>query len=203
MPKGVILIALTLAIGAGLGCQPTPQPLEEQSASPTIVGWRLVERTYGETDPDRRMAGDGEIPGASRFLVFQPTVQEPRAREFGALQIRTSCTHEIQVRIQGSLTRTVGEQVTAECRLIGQEGLYHELQVAPSGGGTQVLGIRGIARAIGKPGRYLVPGGRVFEVDFTSVIPGRGTVEISVLREVGEDARNGSRESSALAAEER
>jgi hypothetical protein len=182
------VLAFGIQFAAGMGCQAPPRPSAEGMPEPRkVVGWRLVERTYGHADPNRGVAGDGEIPSPSKLLLYEPVFAEARTWEFGALSVRTICAHEIRLKIVGELTRTVGEQVTAECRIDGPESLYHELSIEPTSGGMDILEVRGAARGGGRPGRYLVPGNRVFEVVFTSQVAGRGTVAISVLREVGRD----------------
>lgn len=195
------LPAFVLQLAVGLGCQATPPPaVVEPPEARKVVSWRLVERTYGQADPNRGVAGDGEIPAPSTLLVYEPVFAEVRTREFGALSVRTICAHEIRLKIVGGLTRTVGEQVTAECRIDGPESLYHELSIETTSGGMDILEVRGAARGGARQGRYLVPGKRVFEVVFTSRVAGRGTVAISVLREVGSDpsSRNtATRERSA------
>jgi hypothetical protein len=204
MKSGVILLVLVAT--AALGCQAAAPSgalphgvVGEEMSPPRIVGWRLVERTYGQADPRKGVAGDGEIPGPSSLLIYEPVFEEVRTREFGALKIRTGCEHEIRLRIVGSLSRSVGDQVTAECRIEGPDALYHELSIEPTSGGIDILEVRGAARGIGKPGRYLIPGNRVFEVVFTSHLAGRGTVTISVLREVGQDPQARSAGSRAQA----
>lgn len=188
MKRSLSLAALALAAAAGGGCHAAPPPSPPDPAeSRQVVGWRLVERAYGQADPGRGAAGDGEIPAPSKLLIFEPVFAETRSREFGALSLRTVCEHEIRLRIVGALSRSVGERVTAECRIEGPETIYHELSIEPTSGGIEVLDIRGAARGTGRPGRYLVPGDRAFEVVFTSRVAGRGTVAISVLREIGQD----------------
>lgn len=188
---------------AGLGCQVPRPPEGHQEPERKVVSWRLVERTYGQTDPGRGAAGDGEIPGPSKLLIHEPVFSEPRTREFGALTLRTVCEHEIRLRIVGGLTRTVGERVTAECRIEGPETIYHEISIEPTSGLIDILGVNGAAKGVGKSGRYLVPGNRPFQVAFTSLVAGRGTVTISVLREVGQDAAVRTAPGAALAARER
>jgi hypothetical protein len=202
--KDFAILALSALWGsAGLGCQVPRPPEAAQEPERTVVGWRLVERTYGEADPARAAAGDGEIPAPSKLLIHEPVFAEARTREFGALTLRTVCEHEIRLRIVGGLTRTVGERVTAECRIDGPGTIYHEVAVEPTSAQIDILGVRGAARAAGKSGRYLVPGDRPFEVMFTSRVAGRGTVTISVLREVGQDPAARATQSAALAARER
>ena len=200
MKNMAILAAWALQATAGLGCQTAPPGVREDPEARNVVAWRLVERTYGQADPKRGVAGDGEIPGPSKLLIYEPVFAEIRTREFGALQVRTGCDHEIRLRILGSLDRNVGESVTAECRIEGPESLYHELSIEPTSGGIVILEVRGAARAGGRRGRYLVPGNQAFDVVFTSRLAGRGSVTISVLREVGQDP---SGRSKALAVRER
>ena len=162
---------------------------EEDAPKKKVVGWRLVERSYAQADANRGVALDGEIPGRSPLLVYEPVFEESRTHEFGggALRVRTVCDHEIRLRIVGGLSRTVGERVTAACRIDAPEALYHEMAIEPTAGGIEVLEVTGAARPTGAKGRYLVRGDQDFEVVFTSRVAGRGTVILSVMREVGRE----------------
>lgn len=187
-----VIVALVLASWAALGCQAAPpdpgapRPVVGEPERPRrVVGWRLVERTYGKADAEKGVAGDGIIPGESRVLVYLPVLEDLPVREYGALRVRTACEHEIRLRILGSREMAVGETATAECRIDGPPGLYHEVSIEPSMSGMEVLGVRGAARAAGHATRYFVAGNAAFQVDFTSKVAGRGTVSIAVVREVG------------------
>jgi hypothetical protein len=148
-----------------------------------------VERTYAKADAQKGQAGDGVIPGESRVLVYEPVYEELPVREYGALRLRTACEHEIRLRIVGGRELVVGETATAECRIDGPPGLYHEISIEPTAGGMEVLTVRGAARASSGPARYLVPGSASFQVDFTSRVAARGTIAITVLRDVGHEVR--------------
>jgi len=208
MNRGVILLMATTALGcqapAPAGTLPHRVAGEEMSPpKPKVVGWRLVERTYGQADPRKGVAGDGEIPAQSRLLIYEPVFEQVRTRKFGALNVRLVCEHEIRLRIVGSRARGVGDPVTAECRIDGPEALYHELAIEPSSGGMEVLEVKGPARPAGRPGRYLVPGNQVFQVIFTSHVACRGSVGISVIREVGQDPADRPRSGTASPVTER
>jgi len=191
MPKALFAATLLLAVG----CQvPAPAPagravVGQEELPKKVVGWRLVERSYAEADADRGVALDGEIPGRSPLLVYEPVFEESRTHECGGgtFKVRTVCDHEIRLRIQGSLSRTVGERVTATCRIDAPDALYHEVAVDPSAGGIEILAVAGAARPTQTKGRYLVRGDRDFDVVFTSCVAGRGTVTLSVMSEVGQE----------------
>jgi hypothetical protein len=178
-------MALALLSAEGIGCQAPTVVVVEREEVRKVVAWRLVERTYGETDPALTLAGDGDIPGVSKRLIYEPVYAERRAREYGCVRVRTACEHEIRLRILGGLARAVGESVTAECRIEGPEDLYHEIVIEPTAEGMELLEVRGLSRGNLRPGHYLIRGNRPFEMVFTSRQAGRGTMEITILQERG------------------
>ncbi len=205
-PKEIVALALA-ALGA-LGCQAAPadpgapRPVVGEPERPRrIVGWRLVERTYAKADAQKGQAGDGVIPGESRVLVYEPVYEELLTREYGALRLRTVCLHEIRLRIVGGRELVVSETATAECGIDGPPGLYHEISIEPTAGGMEVLAVRGAARASSGAARYLVAGNASFQVDFTSRVAARGSIAITVVREIGCEA--GTPPAAALMAGER
>lgn len=189
MKKSIVMkVAALLLAGAGSGCQAPTVVVVDRRELPKVVGWRLVERTYGESDAAAPLAGDGDIPGYSKRLIYEPVYPESRSREFGSVHVRTTCEHEIRLRILGSMARSVGERVTAECRIESPEDLFHEVSIEPTAEGLELLEVRGVSRGAVKPGNYLIRGNRTFEIVFTSRLAGRGTIGISVLRESAQDA---------------
>ena len=185
MKRAILVLGV---VAATFGCQAPPVVvIQRNDELPKLVGWRLVERRYGETDPGDRVGGDGEIPGYSKHLVYEPIYTEPRSRECGSVRVQSACEHEIRLRILGGMERSVGEPVTAECRIEGPEDVYHEIAIEATAAGMELLQIRGLSRGAVRPGHYLIRGNRTFEVIFTSRQAGRGTMGISVLRELRED----------------
>ncbi len=188
MKHPLVVTSMVLLAVAGIGCQAPTVVVVERRESPKVVGWRLVERTYGETDPAAHLSGDGDIPGYSKRLIYEPVYPESRSKEYGSVRVRTTCEHEIRLRILGSTARSVGERVTAECRIESPEDLYHEIAIEPTAEGLELLEVRGLSRGAVSPGHYLIRGNRTFEVVFTSLLAGRGTIGISILRETEREA---------------
>lgn len=186
----MIRFAALLSALLAVGCKAPPsgtgrsgdEVLGEAGTRPRVEGWRLVERTYAQAYRNRGVAGDGDIPDPAAVLIFEP-VSAKTPCEYGALG-GSSCEHELELHVPGSHTRGVGELVTAEGRILGAEGLYHELVVEPRGSGVLVMEVRGATPKPRAPGHYFVRGNGSFEVTFTSRLPGRGTVAIWIVREV-------------------
>lgn len=180
------LLPCWLAIATfGAGCQvdgPTGRVVGEGPELRRVVGWRLVERTYGTVHAGH--AGDGDIPPGEHALVYQPVYEETRRPEYGAVQIRSACAHDVSVTIRGSTQQAVGLAVVALGRITAPAGLCHELAIEPTSGGVEILEVRGAPPLAGKPGRYLLEGSRFFEVVFTSRVSGKGGVAISIVREL-------------------
>lgn len=190
MKRASVLVGVALFEAASFACQ-VPTVVDRGEDLPKLVGWRLVERTYGETDPQDQLGGDGEIPGFAKHLVYEPVYAEPRSRECDSVRLQSACEHEIRLRILGGMARSVGERVTAECRIEGPEDVYHEIVVQPSAVGMELLEVRGLSRGAVRPGHYLIRGNRTFEIIFTSRQAGKGTMGISVLRELREEPAPG------------
>jgi len=188
MKHSLVVTSLALVAAVGSGCQAPTVVVVDRRETPTVVGWRLVERTYGESNAAAPLAGDGDIPGYSKRLIYEPVYPESRGKEYGSVHVRTACEHEIRLRILGSMSRSVGERVTAECRIESPEDLYHEVSIEPTAEGLELLEVRGLSRGAVSPGHYLIRGNRSFEVVFTSRLAGRGTIGISILRETVQDA---------------
>lgn len=175
--------ALLLA-GCVVLAPPFPHPaVGEESQTRRVVSWRLVERTYGTVDAGH--AGDGDIPPGEHALVYQPVYEETRRPEFGAVQLRSTCQHDVSVTLHGGARQAVGLAVTAEGRITAPAGLYHELAIEPTAASIEVLDVRGALPIAGKPGRYLLEGSQPFEVVFTSRVAGKRGIAISIVRETG------------------
>jgi hypothetical protein len=155
----------------------------EESRNRRVVSWRLVERTYGSVDAGH--AGDGDIPPDEHALVYQPVYEEPRRLEYGAVQLRSACQHDVSVTIRGGSRQAVGLAVTALGRITAPAGLAHELAIEPTAASIEILEVRGALPMAGKPGRYLLEGSRSFEVVFTSRVAGKRGIAISIVSEIG------------------
>lgn len=187
--KASLLLAVALmGCAAGRTAPAAKVTLGEAGNVRRVVGWRLVERTYGSADAGH--GGDGEIPSAAATLVYQPVFEDVPGpiRECGAIRLRSSCEHDVAITIRGGGQFAVGSSVTAEGRITAPAGLYHEFLVEAQSSAIEILEVRGALPVSGKPGRYFLEGTRSFEVDFTSRSAGKGGIAISVVRELGRDA---------------
>jgi hypothetical protein len=163
---------------------PFPRPaVGEEPRNRRVVSWRLVERTYGTVDAGH--AGDGDIPPGEHALVYEAVYQEPRRLEYGAVQLRSACEHDVSITIRGETRQAVGIAVTALGRITAPAGLYHELAIEPTAPSIEVLEVRGALPMAGTPGRYRLEGSRSFEVVFTSRAAGKRGIAISIVREIG------------------
>lgn len=182
------LLAILLSGCAAAPTAPLRATLGENARGRRVVGWRLVERTYGSSDAGH--GGDGEIPAGEAALVYQPVFEDVPGpiRECGAVRLRSSCDHDVAVTIRGGGHFAVGTSVTAEGRITAPRGLYHEFAIEPQSSSIEILEVRGGLPVSGKPGRFFLEGTRSFEVDFTSRSAGKSGIAISVLRELGRDA---------------
>jgi hypothetical protein len=177
-------VAALLLAGCGALAPPLPRPaVGEESQNRRVVSWRLVERTYGTALAGH--AGDGNIPPDEHALVYQPVYLETRRLEYGAVQLRSACQHDVSVTIRGGTQQAVGLAVTALGRITAPAGLTHELAIEPTGSSIEILEIRGALPMAGKPGRYVIEGSRSFEVVFTSHSAGKRGIAISIVREIG------------------
>ena len=177
-------VAALLLGGCVALAPPFPRPtVGEESQNRRVVSWRMVERTYGTVDAGH--AGDGDIPPDEHALVYEPVYEERRRLEFGAVQLRSACQHDVSVTIRGETRQAVGLAVTALGRITAPSGLYHELAIEPTAASIEVLDVRGALPMAGKPGRYSLEGSRPFEVVFTSRVAGKRGIAISIVREIG------------------
>jgi hypothetical protein len=177
------------ALCAAVGCTvtrstPPPALTEPVFTIPAAQRWHLTERPYGAIEESWTSAGDGQIPGDARALLFEPIYgQEKRETPQPVLPGLTPCLHRIRLRREGPQGMSVGEIARIDLEIEGGPGILHGVRIEGSHGGIEIFEVRGATPVVGRKGVYAVYGGTSAQVRFTSRFAGRGGLKIELLGE--------------------
>lgn len=180
-----VFLALAAVAGcASAGCNASSAPGPKAKEERDVVGWRLVDKPYGEIDDPWVSPGDGIIPPGEIAMLYEPVYRDEKTLVRNLVTARSACDHVARASYDGPPSVNAGDPVTVTVWIDGPRDTAHIVEFEGTNPHVEIREIAGAAPLSGEPGRYLLEPGARASVTFTSRAAGPGGIRVSVASEV-------------------